>query len=330
MIRAWFLKMTFLLAVGVSAASARSQSFDFLEDADSDRSGLVSLCSTDGNTSCGGNFKCSSGLLSSCFKRRVADPGVLFDWRCQSSDAGIEGLDSGLISDRPDFTEASSVVGLGVLQIEAGYTYTFDDDGADRTSNHSYPETLFRYGIFRDWLELRVASNFATEETASLRSRGAEDLYLGFKIGLTAQDGMRPEMALMPQMTVPTGGSAFTSNEVLPGLNYLYGWGINDFLSTAGSTQFNRALDETTGESYTQWAQSWTIGYELSERLGGYTECFGIGPSGADTEKPQYYFDGGLTYSVSNDIQLDIRAGKGLNNAADDYFVGSGLVVRFQ
>ena len=37
-----------------------------------------------------------------------------------------------------------------------------------------------------------------------------------------------------------------------------------------------------------------------------------------------------LLYLCTDDIQFDIRAGKGLNHAAEDYFVGAGLSVRFR
>ncbi len=33
---------------------------------------------------------------------------------------------------------------------------------------------------------------------------------------------------------------------------------------------------------------------------------------------------------VNNDLQLDVRAGKGLNTNAADYFVGAGLSIRFR
>lgn len=50
----------------------------------------------------------------------------------------------------------------------------------------------------------------------------------------------------------------------------------------------------------------------------------------SDAEKPQHYFNGGLTFLVNDDIQWDVRAGKCLNDAADDYFVGTGLSIRFK
>jgi hypothetical protein len=261
-------------------------------------------------------------------------PGTLFQWSCSDEEGGPPGFDEPLASDRPDFVEASVTVGRGVRQLEMGYTYFHDDDGgANRTSGSTYPEFLFRVGVLADWLELRVGWTYSSvTETAGLISsefRGSEDLYLGVKLGLTPQDGILPEMALVPQMTVPTGHRDFTAEKVLPGFNWLYGWDISDFLSFAGSTAANMAIDDVTGDKFLEFAQAFTIGYTLTEKVGAYTEWFMITPSGAETVRTQHYFDGGFIYRVTNNLQLDVRAGKGVSAGSDDYFVGSGAVVRW-
>ena len=260
--------------------------------------------------------------------------GTLFQWSYGTSFSGGPDLDEPLVTDRPDFTEATVTVGRGVAQIEFGYTYTYNNDAGESVRSQSFGEPLLRYGILADWLEFRIALFPVEERTrtvgASNTNRGTEDLYTGFKIALTPQEGILPEMALIPQMNLPTGGNAFTSNSVEPGVNWVYGWEINDCISTAGSTQANRRIDGATGEAYLEMAQSWTIAYSLSDNLGAYTEWFVLIPSGADTAKTQHFFNGGFTYLISNDVQFDIRAGVGLNDAADDYFVGTGLSIRFQ
>ncbi len=254
---------------------------------------------------------------------------TLLSWYSAAKCASSEPLGP-ITTDRPDFTEASSTVGANVAQVEMGYTFTHDDDGSVATETHSTPETLFRIGTPINWLELRLAANLLQEDMGSVSNDGAEDLYLGMKLGLTAQDGILPEMALVPQMTVPTGGSAFTNNQVLPGVNWLYGWDVTDCLTTAGSTQFNRAVDPTTGADYTEWAQSWTVGYSLHDRVGMYTEWYALMPDNAETAQVEHYGNGGFTFLLNDDIQWDIRAGVGLNDAADDYFLGTGLSIRFR
>jgi hypothetical protein len=221
-------------------------------------------------------------------------------------------------------------VGRGVLQLETGYTYFFDDGADAQTTTHSYPEMLFRYGLLADWLELRVGQNFASKDDGVQDHTGAEDLYLGLKIGLTPQDYWLPEMALIPQMTVPSGDDAFSADRVLGGLNWVYSWQVTDSISTAGSTQFNQATDGETYAAYTEWAQSWTVGSSLTETVGCYAEWFAFFPHSADTAESEYYFNGGFTWLLSNNVQWDIRGGVGLNAAAADYFVGTGLSLRFQ
>ena len=259
-----------------------------------------------------------------------ASRGTLFQWSYGTSFSGGPNPYEPLVTDRPDFTEASSTVGRGITQVELGYTFTYDDDRVGETRSHSFPEILLRYGILQDWLELRVAWNYSVERASTVETDGGDDLYLGFKLGLTPQEGILPEMALIPQMTVPTGTEVFTADEVLPGANWIYGWAITDCLSTAGSTQFNRAIDDATGNAYTEWAQSWTIAYALGERLGAYTEWFAFFPHAADTARSQHFFNGGFTLLVNDDVQWDIRAGTGLNEAAADFFAGTGLAIRFR
>lgn len=113
-------------------------------------------------------------------------------------------------------------------------------------------------------------------------------------------------------------------------MNYLYGWDVTDFISVGGSSQGNASIGDD-GDTFLLLAQSLTVGYTLTEKLGAYTEVFGFFPDGATAPGigPEYYFNGGFTYKFTRNIQYDIRAGVGLNRQSDDYFVGSGLSVRY-
>ncbi len=85
-------------------------------------------------------------------------------------------------------------------------------------------------------IEFRFATHYSDLDMDGVKTRGADDIFLGFKIGLTAQVGWRPEMSLMSQMTVPSGSRNTTSGETLPGLNGLYGWDLSERISTGGRT----------------------------------------------------------------------------------------------
>lgn len=265
------------------------------------------------------------------------EPKTLFRWSMfggpvvQQSESVEE---EPIATDRPDFTEASSTVGRGIIQLEAGYTFFSDNSPNQRFTSHSYPEALFRIGIV-EWLELRVVQNFLNDRTTlngmTVTSDGADDLSLGVKIALVEQAGNLPEMALILQTTVPTGSDELSANEMLPGTNLLYAWELLDGnMEVGGSTQVNRAVDDN-GVFYYEFAQSAVIGQSLTEKLSIYTEYFGFFPTGAQAPGTvaTHFVNGGFRYLVTNDFQLDIRFGVGLNKAAEDYFGGVGFSVRF-
>lgn len=267
-------------------------------------------------------------LLLSCLpvqpllaQDRAALPASLFSWTGQPALLGPLG---GINTDRPDFTDASTTVGLGVLQLETGYTFT----KARGTESHSWGEPMIRYGLLANWSELRVAVAPVTERSTSTRS-GIGDLYLGVKLSLTQQDGLLPGLAVVPQMTVPTGSSQFSADRVLPGINLLYGWDLSDTLSMSASTHLNLAVDDDA-HSYTEWAQSLSLGLSLTENLSSFFEWYALFPVDSATAATERYLDAGLAYALGDDLQIDIRVGKGLNDASDDYFVGTGLAFRYK
>jgi hypothetical protein len=272
---------------------------------------------------------CAAARINVASAQSDAVDYTLFRWNSQAYSANVPDR-SEIETDRPDFTEASSVVGLGAVQIENGYTFSRDKSAGIVTEDHSYPETLCRFGFLREWLELRVAYNHGTSDTLNLRSSGSEDFYLGTKLALTLQDGFLPEMALVPQMTVPTGSDDRSAGKALPGFNWLYGWDVGDRMYLAGSTQWNVSQEAAFDNRYSEFAQSGTIGFGLTDKLGCYNEFFCLCPSGASEVKPEYYYNGGLTFKFTSNVQADVRAGVGLNEAAQDFFVGPGLSMRFR
>ena len=236
-------------------------------------------------------------------------------------------------ADRPDFTESPKTVGKGVVQLETGYTFTSDSEGGVHTANHSFPETLLRVGVLADWLEFRAEWNYEIQRTrvggVSETQSGADDLVLGFKIALTEQQCCLPETGIILDLSFPTGGDAFTTGEVQPGVNYCYSWELDKEWSLSGSTAIGGAADDVTNDPYAEFTQSLSLEQTWSEKLHSFTEWYVLSPISADTNRPQNYFNAGFTYLINNDVQWDIRAGVGLNEAADNFFAGSGISFRF-
>jgi hypothetical protein len=242
-------------------------------------------------------------------------------------------LDEPLEADRPDFTESPKTVGKGVVQIETGYTFSSDSEDGVHTINHSFPETLLRVGVLADWLEFRAEWNYEIERArvggVSETRSGADDMTLGFKIALTEQQCCLPETGIILDLSVPTGANAFTTGEVQPGVNYCYSWKLGKDWSLSGSTAIGGAVDDVTNDPYSEFTQSLSLGHSWSKNVDSFSEFYVLSPISADTNRPQDYFNAGFAVHINKDLQWDIRAGVGLNEAADDFFAGSGLTLRY-
>jgi hypothetical protein len=245
-----------------------------------------------------------------------------------------------LATDRPDFTEASSVVGLGIVQLETGYTYIYNDDSSDGSIAHTHgaPEMLWRIGIHED-VEFRLVWNYVWERSidagAVSTPQGAEDLTVGFKFALCEQDGFVPETALVTHLVLPTGAREFRSIDPNVEFNLLYGWDLPRDFTLAGSTGVGTGDDHVpltplllTEDRFVGYHQSVTVGIPITDVWRMYLEYFGLFSTGAASNFPQNYVDGGMTYLLNNNVQLDVRAGKGLNSHADDFFGGVGISLR--
>ncbi len=243
---------------------------------------------------------------------------------------GAQGQPGPLVGDRPDFTEATVTVGRGVVQIEFGYTLEYDRPGDEGGWAHSLGEPLLRAGLLADWLELRLGVSPVVERTGvdgGPGETGMEDLYLGLKLALMEQEGVRPAAALIPQMTLPTGSDAFTSDLTLPGVNLTYSWDVTGEVSLAGSTQLNRAAGGSGG-GYPEWAQSLAAGLAVGARTGLYAEWYAFFHREPGDPRTEHYANGGLTRLLAEDFQWDIRAGVGLNESAADMYAGTGASLR--
>ena len=279
-----------------------------------------------------------------CFDEASGDLGInygpppseirktLMQWSYGTSfGGGPPGRDEPLESDRPDFTEATTTVGVGVIQIESGYLYTYDDEHHESAKGH-LNENIIRIGMLAEWFELRFVVAYSSNNSITLdefiAADGMEDLVVSCKLALTPQEGILPEMLLIPRLTLPTGHDDLTRGEVLAGLHWIYGWDVTDKFGTAGQTIIEREIDEV-GRGFMEVAQSWNVSYSLTDRFSVYGEWVGIFPTGATGVPVEYFFDGGILFLVTNDLQLDVFGVKGLNAVADDYGIGGGVTVRF-
>lgn len=260
------------------------------------------------------------------------DAESLFSWREEEWESPAVERDR-LVTDRPHLCEATSLVGLGRVQLETGYSFFNDGNAGTRMQTHSFPEPLLRWGVFAEWFEFRLAYNYLSEVAnpdagPTTRFSGSDDLLIAAKVALIKQSGWLPDFTVFPQLRVPTGSQGITAGEPLPGVNLAYSWAVSELIEIECNTVLNRRQDDANA-LYLEVFQAVNIEYDLGERWLLFTEYAAFVPSGSNSSVFEHYFHYGAQYYITPNIQFDVHSAVGLNRAADNLaFTGIGLSLR--
>jgi hypothetical protein len=237
----------------------------------------------------------------------------LFGW-------DAEPLTGAISADRPGFSTSPQTVPPGHLQVEGGYQFTADR-GAD---SHALPLLLIRAGLTRK-LELRVSWDGVSWTKLNHFGSEVSGTGLGLKAKLIEQTRLLPAMGLLGSLSLPTGNGGSTSNGVDPTGGLLWNYNL-----AAGPGIFGTVLmSSNTGDDGRYFEADNAIGVSLpiNARFGSFVEYYGFYRK--DESGPVHNLDGGLTFLLNDNTQLDVNGGVGLNRLADDYFLGAGFAFRF-
>jgi hypothetical protein len=231
-----------------------------------------------------------------------------------------------LVTDRPDFTESSSAVGSGVVQLESGLTYADFRGGFDITT---FPEILARWGV-HEKLELRfLLPTYAWESGSGSDASGFLSSGVGLKYQFAEGNGSGiiggMEAALIAMTTVPTGTADFASSDWQPFAVLSASWELSPDLGIGANLGIARPAGDGTRFT-TLWA-SVALGVALSDATSVFVEVYGFnreeerGPNTATLQT-------GLTYLFSPNLQADVRIARRLTDQGPDLLIGAGLSWR--
>ncbi|MFQ5847359.1 MAG: transporter [Candidatus Methylomirabilales bacterium] len=232
-----------------------------------------------------------------------------------------------LVTDRPDFTESTETVPPGRWQLEAGYTFSKRED----EKKHALGELLLRVGL-GPRIELRLAGNsHVWLDSHDADAHGFEDTSLGVKVKLVESSERfeltRPAVAVIVATTLPTGDDDFSEDDPQPEVTLASAWDLSERFSLGSNLTYSFASE--ADERFHQFSGSLVLGFALTETWGAFVEYFGRVPESEGGPNASF-FDGGLTYLINDDLQLDARAGVGVFNAKNpDYFTGVGVAWRW-
>ncbi|MEO6969077.1 MAG: transporter [Rhodanobacteraceae bacterium] len=247
------------------------------------------------------------------------------------SAAGAQDFSQQTIStDRPGIPFGTSTVPTGHLQIESGVpTFQNSEIPGGNSLLLSTPAFL-RYGVTNSFeLQLGVSpyNRLTTHSFGQSDSvRGTGDIQLGAKYALLAGGAGTPAITLVGFVTAPTGGSAFSGGRPAYNLNLVTGWKLGD--SSGLTTMISYTRSPIAGDRHVDSGTlALSLSHSFSGRLGAYVEA-GYFPgfrNAADTALA----GAGVTYLLTNHLQVDGFFDVGLNRASPNSLVGTGISFLF-
>jgi len=157
---------------------------------------------------------------------------------------------------------------------------------------------------------------------------GIGDFTTRLKINLWGDDGGQTAFALFPFVKFPTSTGGLGNAPVEGGAIFPFSIKLPAKIDMGMETGISFLQNESGGNYHQEFVNSVTFTREIIGKLSGYCEFF----SGVITEHDSDWIatvDLGVTYALTENLQLDCGCNIGVTRAADDINAFSGISVRF-
>lgn len=224
-----------------------------------------------------------------------------------------------LSTDRPDVTESPYSVDAGHFQAEIDLARYSTDEGAE---GGSFLNMNLKLGLTDFWDMQVVVESMVGEEGAAGMEWNAGDVALRSKFNVFGNDSGDVAFGVMPWVKLPTATEGTQKTDV--GLITLLGVSLPADFSSGFMIEGDAVGDEVGDGYHFELLTTATCGHPIVGPLSAYVEVFGLYSSEAGADYA-LSIDGGLTYGLSEFVQLDAGVVGGLTDAAEDLSVFSGL-----
>ena len=243
-------------------------------------------------------------------------------------------------TDRPDMTESPFTVDAGRVQVETnlfGYARSHADDAGAVTQAYEFATTNIRVGLTSSTEINFVWTPYGKARTrqpgiAPLTDSGAGGFDIRGKVNLWGNDTFEHDgsaLALLPFVTLPTDRDNGISPEFVEGglivplaiaLPYGFGLGIN------GGVVWIK--DDDISGYHREYLATAAVSYEWTDKIGTYYEIAATFNTG-ELRDEAVILATGITYAVTDNLQLDAGINFGVTDAADRFNPFVGVSQRF-
>ena len=242
-----------------------------------------------------------------------------------AAESGIRELET----DRPDATESPVTVDRGHFQLESAFfSYSRDDAGGIRREAWGVAESNIKYGL-SDRMDLQLVFVPYVRETVTMGGgkttvEDFSDLTIRLKYNLWGNDSGTTALGLMPVVKVPTQ-TKVSNGRWEGGVVAPFAWRGGERWGFGSQVQVDRVYDDNDRDMDWEVSHTAVVGLDLTEAFGVYIEYLGV----AGDHPYHSFFSGGVTYGLSEMIQLDAGTLIGLNDEAEDLTFFTGISWKF-
>jgi hypothetical protein len=240
--------------------------------------------------------------------------------------------------DRPDQTEGPFTADAGHLQFEVGifqYTYTNQPQRYSdiRTKSYQWFNPAIKLGVLNNLdLELFVpVYNEVDVKQGNLKTRmsGFGDLVVRAKLNLFGDEGNLPvALGFIPFMKIPTNQDGLGNQDIEGGFILPVDFKLPLDFQLFAMTEMDINEDAANTGYHLDFINSVSLHHPITKKLDSYVEFF----TAVSTERHTGWVgtvDGGLAYSISDNIIVDCGINAGVTRAAQDWQPLVGISFRF-
>jgi len=235
-----------------------------------------------------------------------------------------------LETDRDSFTFAPTTAGAGLSILEASYSFI---ENRTAPQAHSFPEILLRRGV-GEKVEARLGFNYEAGGPGLVSGSefGGEDIetedesrvLYGVKVETSDQRGWLPRSSVLLQGFTPVSGP---SNKSTLMLGEAFGWRFANGWEWTSAVRYGTGFE--AADAFNQWAPSTVVKIPVAERWNVHAEYFGIFSSGKEIPLNVQYASIGGHVLATEDLEIGLRVGWGLNDTSPAFFTNLGVGWRY-
>jgi len=239
-------------------------------------------------------------------------------------------------ADRPGLSTPACTVDPGHVQVEIGMgDWTLDRQPGSRTDTVLAGDVLARFGI-GDSTELRMGwTAYGHVRTRDGRSgavdrmSGTGDVTIGIKQNLMNPDGSGLSIALLPYLSLPTGGQAIGAGDWSAGLLLPVNYALSDAVTLEFTPEVDAAVDEDGAGRHFAYGGAIGVQRKMGERASVVVEFQATRDSDPAGHRTQALAGLSFAFQPGKQSQLDIGVNAGLDRNAPDAEVYFGVSREF-